>query len=355
MEKSTIAWTDNTFNPWIGCSKVSRGCQHCYAEAQNKLRKWNGGSWGPGSPRSVTSPANWAMPLKWNKAAAKAGTRTRVFCASLADVFDPEAPTAARERLWELIQETTNLDWLILSKRPENFAKYLPADWGQGYANVWLGVTCEDRKYGLPRVELLRNTPASLRFVSAEPLLEDISSIDLTNIDWLICGGESGHHAREFQAEWARALRDRCADSGVAFFLKQLGSKPTEGSSPFVILNSNAGKRDIHGKNPLNFPNDLRVQTWPVPKIEGVSFRDKLQQAMDVTPLGAYHRTADAIMSAIPEAVVGELSVNTLAILITAMNKHWHDAIAFAERAACTEGGIWDATRQTFRELKDGR
>jgi hypothetical protein len=191
-----------------------------------------------------------------------------------------------------------------------------------------------------------------VRFVSAEPLLEDISSIDLTAIDWVICGGESGHHAREFRIGWARALRDRCAENHVAFFMKQLGSAPTQDTSPLVMMNSNAGKRDTHGKNPLNFPKDLRVQAWPVPKQELASIKEKLQQAMNMTPLRAFHRTADAIIAAIPGTVVRELTLDTLASLMVAMNAHWHAAIAFAEKSACEEGCIWDRERQTLRNVK---
>jgi len=129
-----------------------------------------------------------------------------------------------------------------------------------------------------------------VRFLSCEPLLEDVSCVDLTDIDWVIAGGESGHHARDFQIEWARALRDRCAESHVAFFLKQLGSAPTEDSSQLVMLHSNAGKRDIHGKNPLNFPDDLLVQQWPASKTKLIPLTNKLQEAMNLTPLRAFLR-----------------------------------------------------------------
>jgi protein gp37 len=253
MEDSKIAWTNHTFNGVIGCSHVSPGCVHCYAETQNKYYKWNGGNWGPGSPRKVTSDDYWRQPFRWNKQAAQDGTRPRVFCSSLSDVMDPEWPSGVRERLWELILQTPNLNWLLLTKRPENFASMLPDRWA-AYSNVWLGVTCENRKHGFPRVEILRNTPAVVRFLSCEPLLEDISDINLQGIDWVICGGESGSHAREFKTEWARSLRDACI--GKNFFMKQLGS--------FVQIEIAKGeKKDPHGTDQAHFPPDLRVQTWP--------------------------------------------------------------------------------------------
>ena len=264
MELSKIAWTDNTFNPWIGCTRVSAGCEHCYAEAQNRLRTWNGGTWGPGAPRKVTSDENWRKPLAWDKKAREEGKRTKVFCASLSDVFDHEAPIEARQRLWELIRQTPNLDWLILTKRPQNFKKYLPEDWGTGYLNVWLGVTCENRKQGFPRVDILRETPAKVRFLSCEPLLESVKDANLTGIDWVIVGGESGAGSREFDVEWGRELQARCLEEGVKFFVKQLGSHPTaEGTKFPILLRSLGGKKDVHGANPENFPTDLRTQTWP--------------------------------------------------------------------------------------------
>lgn len=159
------------------------------------------------------------------------------------DVFDNEANPAARARLWETIRATPNLDWQLLTKRAPNIAKYLPQDWNDGYPNVWLGVTCENRKHGLPRVDILRQIPAVVRFVSAEPLLEDISEIDLSGIDWLIVGGESGFGYRPMNPEWARSLRDRCATTGVTFFYKQDGG--------------------LHGGGHLL--DGMQYYNWPIP------------------------------------------------------------------------------------------
>jgi len=267
--KSTIEWTEATWNPLTGCDKISPGCKHCYAESQNKLRKWNGGTWGLGALRKVLSKSNWDAPLNWDKKVAegmhgKDGKRWLVFGGDLCDIFDDEGPLEARDRMWGLIRSTPHLTWMLLTKRPENFTNYLPCDWGDGYANVWLGVTCENREHGYPRVEILRNTPATMRFLSCEPLLEDISDIDLTGINWVITGGESGNGSRAFDLAWARRLKTLCARAGATFFFKQLGSKPIEDGTPFNILHAQVnGKRDAHGKSSNNFPMDLLVQAWP--------------------------------------------------------------------------------------------
>jgi protein gp37 len=268
MEYSKIAWTDHTFNPWIGCSPAGPGCQNCYAEmhAHRYAQKY-GECWGPGATRYVTK-STWKNPVKWNSDAAKHGKRAKVFCASLADVFDKDGPAEARERLWDLIRRTPNLDWLILTKRPQNFKQYLPADWGQGYFNVWLGVTCENRKQGFKRVDILRKTPANMHFVSCEPLLEDVSTIDLTGIDWLIVGGESGNSPkalRPFDVAWARSLKETCAKSNVKFFAKQLGNAPEEDGVLYQIAQPELAKAaNSHATNLECFPPDLRVQEWPV-------------------------------------------------------------------------------------------
>ena len=228
-ENSKIEWTDHTFNPWIGCQKVSAGCDHCYAETQNNFRKWNGGEWGPHAPRKRTSPGYWKQPRLWAMQARTANGRPRVFCASLADVFDNQAPEGARADLWALIRATPELDWLLLTKRPENIAAMLPVDWRHGYPNVWLGATCEDQVAYNRRWPLLREVPARVRFISYEPALGplDISTARMWSIKpslhWLICGGESGPSARPMNPQWARDIRGQCADGGIAFLHKQNG------------------------------------------------------------------------------------------------------------------------------------
>lgn len=242
-ENSKIEWTDHTFNPWVGCTKVSPACDHCYAEGWAKrsgMVKWGG-------PRKRTSEANWKKPAKWNREAKAAGVRRRVFCASLADVFDNQVPNEWREELWCLIRTTPHLDWLLLTKRPQNIAKMLPVDWnsgaGQGYFNVWLGTTAENQAEADKRIPHLQRIPAAVRFLSCEPLLAPLDLdrggfsflrrlVDPSNrsnvyepVNWVICGGESGHGARDMDADWARELRDDCKSAGVAFFMKQMTKK----------------------------------------------------------------------------------------------------------------------------------
>ena len=157
---------------------------------------------------------------------------------------------------------------------------------------MWLGVTCEDRKHGFPRVDRLRNIPAAKRFLSCEPLLEDISTVDLTGIDWVIVGGESGPGARQFDLAWARALKSTCANAGSIFFFKQMGTKPFDHGSPFKILKKTAdGKRDCHGRSVDNFPEDLRTQEMPIgnePPAKHKKEEDDADRTSGGLPVAAY-------------------------------------------------------------------
>ena len=221
-ENSKIEWTDSTFNPWVGCRKVSPACDHCYAEGWAKrsgMVEWGG-------PRRRTSENNWNNPRRWNRKAAafqeQNKRRQRVFCASLADVFDSEVPNEWRTDLWHLVRDTPMLDWLFLTKRPKLIAAYLPADL-QGKPNVWLGTTVENEKMFRARVPFLKRVPAAVRFLSVEPLLEDIPvrAPWLDGIDWVLVGGESGLGYRNIKPEWARHWRDTALEAGVAFHFKQ--------------------------------------------------------------------------------------------------------------------------------------
>lgn len=238
-ENSKIEWTDHTFNPWIGCQNVSPGCDHCYAETMMDHR-YGKVQWGPHGERKRTSEANWRKPLQWAKAARSIAGRPRVFCASLADVFDNKAPGTAREELFGLIRATPELDWLLLTKRPQNIRKMLPSDWDAGYPNVWLGTTCEDQKHYDMRWPVLRDIPARIRFVSYEPAIDQLRLPYPYGAvpDWIICGGESGPGARHMAPDWARAIRADCASASVSFFMKQM-----------------TAKRSI--------PEDLMVRQWP--------------------------------------------------------------------------------------------
>lgn len=230
-ENTEIAWTDSTFNPWWGCTRVGPGCDNCYAAALD--HRVGGDHWGADKEYRVMKAGNWKHPRKWERAAEKFfsihGRRRRVFCASMADVFDNKAPDSERERLWEEIRLTPSLDWQLLTKRPGNITKYLPDDWGNGFSNAWLGTTVENRKHGLPRVDQLRVIPAAVRFLSIEPLLEDLGIIDLRGIDWVIVGGESGPKARPMKKEWMLNIRNQCLDAGVPFFFKQWGAVAGKG------------------------------------------------------------------------------------------------------------------------------
>jgi protein gp37 len=324
-ENSKIEWCSHTFNPWRGCTKVSPGCTNCYAETMSGRNHGTLGTWGPKGTRVFAAESYWRQPLKWDKAAAAAGERHRVFCASLADVFEewsgpmsssdgdnirlclgcgrvgtmpiiltqfspaktlehcPECGgetrlwtmDEVRARLFALIDATPNLDWLLLTKRPENIARMMPpaANVGSNYKiagppgglalevrrrNVWLGVSVEDQQRADERIPLLLQTPAAVRFLSVEPLL---GPVDLTTlrvecgtlkngepmmgamsclhaleyvewapnsptrprIDWVIVGGESGPGARPMHPDWARGVRDQCQAAGVPFFFKQWG------------------------------------------------------------------------------------------------------------------------------------
>ena len=230
-----ISWTDSTFNPWIGCTNVSPGCDRCYAE-RDMDKRLKVVEWGPHGERKHTSIATWRNPLKWQKNAAafqrEHGRRQRVFCASLADVFDNQISPAWREDLFALIRRCPDLDWQLLTKRPQNMARFLPPDWGDGYPNVWLGATAESQAYYDQRWPILARTPAIVRFVSYEPAIGPLRIAKAPVPDWLICGGESGPGARVMQPQWARDIRNDCERLGIAFFLKQFGSYA---SNPLVI------------------------------------------------------------------------------------------------------------------------
>lgn len=233
--ETEIAWTDSTFNPWIGCTNVSAGCDHCYAEALNDRRGWT--QWGPHGNRKRTSASNWQNPLRWQRAAEafrkEHGRRRRVFCASLADVFDnhKSIDPSWRADLFKLIRATPDLDWQFLTKRPENIPERLPDDWGIGYPNVWLGTTTEDQKAYDHRWPLLLQVPAIIRFISYEPAIGPLRIGDGEAPTWIIYGGESGPGARVANPQWARDLFADTFGRSV-FFVKQHG---TYASNPLVF------------------------------------------------------------------------------------------------------------------------
>lgn len=219
-----IGWTDRTHNEWWGCSsKAGAGCDRCYAAVLD--RRTGGNYFGIGTSPRLTKDQNRNKPYKWNREAAASGKRIRVFCGSMMDFFDKNAPDGAREALWEKIQDTPWLDWQVLTKRTANIMKMLPPNWDSGYGNVWLGATCEDRKSGLRRLEQLRNIPAKLRFLSVELLLEDLGPINLAGVSWVIIGGESTSGARKMEQAWVKNIIDQCREQGVSVFFKQWGAR----------------------------------------------------------------------------------------------------------------------------------
>lgn len=283
-ENSNIEWTHHTFNAWIGCTKVGPGCDNCYAEAWD-ARGLQGqeARWGPHAKRTRTAPANWRKPLSWDRAAAKAGERHRVFCSSLADVFDNHASILPEWRadLWALIRATPNLDWMLLTKRPGNIAKMLPEDWGRGYPNVWLGCTVVNQAEADRDIPKLLDVPARVRFLSMEPLLgpvnilkpqfgaaycaakckpgclargdEECPQFSTGDLDLVIVGGESGPRARPMHPDLARSLRDQCVAAGVPFFFKQWGEWAPAGQVAGVTLGNDASGR------PINIGSALRT------------------------------------------------------------------------------------------------
>ena len=234
-ENTKIEWAHHTFNPWIGCTKVSPACDHCYAEADFGTRR-KVVQWGAGQPRKHTAPSTWAQPLRWNAEAERLSVRYRVFCASLADVFDNEVPTEWRGQLWALINATPHLDWLLLTKRIGN-VKTMMYDPEDPQPNVWIGATICNQAEADRDIPKLLAVPAAKRFLSMEPLLGPVSFEgmfanprdirDGTNmlecIDQVIVGGESGRGARPTHPDWVRSLRDQCAAAGVPFLFKQWG------------------------------------------------------------------------------------------------------------------------------------
>ncbi len=232
-KQTTINWTTHTFNPWEGCTKVSPGCDHCYAEYWSTHR-FHHDVWGKGKPRRVTSDANWAHPLMWDRSAAKSERIDKVFCGSLCDVMDDEAPSGVRERLWRLIDQTPHLIWQLLTKRPHRYQRHLPATFQ--HDNVWLGVSAENQRFYDIRWPILRGACdrfGCISFISYEPALGPLSMLGCRSFpNWIICGGESGPHYRPMDEKWAKTLRDECRQHDVAFHMKQLSAQtPAKGAA----------------------------------------------------------------------------------------------------------------------------
>ena len=296
MGKTTgISWTRSTWNPWIGCTEVSPGCDNCYARALDARFRYGGAThWGAGVPRHRTSEANWRAPLLWNKHAKEAGRRWTVF-PSLCDPFDNEVPDEWRARFWELIHATPALTWLLLTKRIGNVTRMLPSWWDDDYGNVrrhvWIGVSIVNQEEANRDIPKLLAVPSAKRFVSYEPALgpidfrpfftehrtiyfqagtqgdlsgREIADIYYNGIDHIIVGGESsqgGVKARPFNLFWARSVISQCKAAGVPVFFKQAGSRPgwwEEGNIKIL-----ASFKDRAGADPSEWPEEFQVQQFP--------------------------------------------------------------------------------------------
>lgn len=294
---TNIEWAHHTFSPWWGCTRVSAACRFCYAE--ELANRYGHNVWGANAPRRVLGDKTWADPIRWDRQAARGSVRYRVFSGSMCDIFeDVDAPmvdshgiihadrtlTGERARLFELIDITPNLDWLLLTKRPENVLAKVPTSWRlDGFPpNVWVGTTVEDQDEAYKRLGWLVDIPAALRFVSCEPLLGplNLARVEIVTpkpphgpgvwldalrglfvgpddrtgrVDWVITGGESGHHARPTDPDWFRDLRDQCAVAGVPFFFKQAGA----------VLARTWRMSDAKGHTLDDLPDDLRIRELP--------------------------------------------------------------------------------------------
>jgi protein gp37 len=230
-EETKIAWTHHTFNPWMGCQKVSEGCRNCYAE-QLVTGRMGRNLWGPeesdqnNGRQKTKSP--WKKVKRWQKKAADNNEIRLVFTGSLCDIFeDAEIPNNYRPQVWDVIRSSPNLHFQLLTKRPQNIAGMLPDDWGDGYDNVWLGCTIERNDVAHRHYQLVRN-PAKVHYVSYEPAIGPLDQMPLDDIEWVIYGGESGSDYRDHNIEWPRNMRERCEKTGTAFFYKQSPAYKTE-------------------------------------------------------------------------------------------------------------------------------
>ena len=210
---STIEWTQSTWNPVTGCSKISRGCDHCYAERMARRLKAMGQRRYRNGFRVTLHPDVLPAPLSWRKP-------QMIFVNSMSDLFHPKVPDGFIRRVFDVMEEAERHTFQILTKRASRLADLAPnLPWPR---NVWIGATVEAAEY-VSRIDSLRRVPAAVRFLSLEPLLSDMPDLPLDDIDWVIAGGESGPGARPMRAEWVRTIRDECARAAVPFFFKQWG------------------------------------------------------------------------------------------------------------------------------------
>jgi protein gp37 len=217
---SRIEWTEQTWNPVVGCTKISPGCKHCYAETMSRRLKAMGAPGYAAGFELELLPGRLKDPGRRTKP-------TTYFVNSMSDLFHERVPDAYIEQVFEVIRSTPRHTFQVLTKRSGRMAHFFRAHVAP--ANAWLGVSVEDRKHGVPRIADLRKIDARVRFLSVEPLLEALGSLDLTDIQWVIVGGESGPKARPMLEAWAASIQSQCADQGVPFFFKQRGAWGSDG------------------------------------------------------------------------------------------------------------------------------
>lgn len=253
-----------TFNTHWGCTKVSPACKSCYAERW--AHRMGLKIWGQHTPRRFFGAKHWHAPVRWNAHAQKTGIRRKVFCSSMADVFellpqdhpDLGKMDEARRQLWAVIAATPWLDWLLLTKRPENVLDMVPVEWLTAWpVNVWMGTTTENQEEYDKRAPVLAGIPAPVRFLSCEPLLGPVFLNPALPVDWVITGGESGPGCRDSAPNWFRMLRDHSVQHGVPFFFKQWGGHPDKRGGAAAV---------IDGARHIEMPISRAAVSQPTPQ-----------------------------------------------------------------------------------------
>lgn len=248
---SRIEWTERTWNPTVGCTKISPGCKHCYAEVMSHRLKAMGTAGYENGFALTLLPNRLQDPILRKKP-------TVYFVNSMSDLFHDKVPDEYIERVFEVIEQTPQHTYQILTKRAARMARFFKKR--AVPSNAWMGVSVEDKKYGVPRITHLRKVPASIRFLSVEPLLEDVGQLDLTDIHWVIVGGESGPKARPMEKAWALAVQQQCEDQNVAFFFKQWGGWGVDGKKRAKAANG----RELNGRTWDEMPEDVASRISPI-------------------------------------------------------------------------------------------
>lgn len=241
--KSQIEWTEQTWNPTTGCTKISPGCKHCYAEIMaGRLQAMKANGYENGFQLSIL-PERLTQPVRRKKP-------TLYFVNSMSDLFHEGIPDQFLDQVFLVIQQTPQHTYQILTKRAERLPEYFRNR--SCPDNVWLGVSVEDQQYGVPRIDYLRQVNAKTRFLSVEPLLEDLGEIDLTGIHWVIVGGESGPKARFMKPEWVENVKQQADRVGAAFFFKQWGGWGVDGKKRAKKANGRMLNGRIFNEMPFN-------------------------------------------------------------------------------------------------------